>query len=68
MAAEHYGLAILASNIEDEPNNTTRFLVLGDYEPKPIGRDKTSLVLSAQQPRRRRLRDAHAVRARAACR
>ncbi|MGZ5040983.1 MAG: prephenate dehydratase [Usitatibacter sp.] len=48
MAAEHYGLAILASNIEDEPNNTTRFLVLGDYEPKPSGKDKTSLVLSAR--------------------
>ena len=48
MAAEHYGLAILAPNIEDEPNNTTRFLVLGDYEPKPSGRDKTSLVLSAR--------------------
>ena len=48
MAAEHYGLAILASNIEDEPNNTTRFLVLGDYQPKPSGRDKTSLVLSAR--------------------
>ena len=39
---------ILASNIEDEPNNTTRFLVLGDYEPQPSGRDKTSLVLSAR--------------------
>ena len=48
MAAEHYGLAILASNIEDEPNNTTRFLILGDYEPKPSGRDKTSMVLSAR--------------------
>ena len=48
MAAEHYGLAILASNIEDEPNNTTRFLVLGNYEPRPTGRDKTSLVLSAK--------------------
>jgi len=48
MAAEHYGLTILASNIEDEPNNTTRFLVLGDYEPRPTGRDKTSLVLSAR--------------------
>ena len=48
MAAEHYGLEILASNIEDEPNNTTRFLVLGDYQPKPSGRDKTSLVLSAR--------------------
>jgi len=48
MAAEHYGLAILASNIEDEPNNTTRFLILGDYEPKPTGHDKTSMVLSAR--------------------
>ncbi|HSN20300.1 MAG TPA: prephenate dehydratase [Usitatibacter sp.] len=48
MAAEHYGLAILASNIEDEPNNTTRFLILGDYAPRPTGRDKTSLVLSAR--------------------
>jgi chorismate mutase/prephenate dehydratase len=48
MAAEHYGLTILAANIEDEPNNTTRFLILGDYEPKASGRDKTSLVLSAR--------------------
>jgi len=48
MAAEHYGLAILASNIEDEPNNTTRFLILGDYRPKPSGKDKTSMVLSAK--------------------
>jgi chorismate mutase/prephenate dehydratase len=48
MAAEHYGLTILAANIEDEPNNTTRFLILGDYEPKPSGKDKTSIVLSAR--------------------
>ena len=48
MAAEHYGLTILAANIEDEPNNTTRFLVLGDYAPKPSGKDKTSLILSAR--------------------
>src|SRR5213075_2791609 len=27
---------------------TTRFLVLGDYQPKPSGRDKTSLILSAR--------------------
>ncbi len=47
MAAGHYNLEILESNIEDEPNNTTRFLVLGAYEPKPSGHDKTSLVMSA---------------------
>jgi chorismate mutase/prephenate dehydratase len=48
MAAEHYGLAILAANIEDEPNNTTRFLILGDYQPGQSGKDKTSMVLSAR--------------------
>jgi chorismate mutase/prephenate dehydratase len=48
MAAEHYGLTILAANIEDEPNNTTRFLILGPYQPKASGRDKTSMVLSAR--------------------
>jgi len=48
MAAQHYGLEILHANIEDEPNNTTRFLVLGPYEPRPTGRDKTSLILSAR--------------------
>ncbi|MBL8510437.1 MAG: prephenate dehydratase [Betaproteobacteria bacterium] len=47
MAAAHYGLTIVAANIEDEPNNTTRFLVLGQYRPKATGADKTSLVLSA---------------------
>lgn len=47
-AAAHYGLTIVAANIEDEPNNTTRFLVLGNYAPKASGRDKTSLVLSAK--------------------
>jgi chorismate mutase/prephenate dehydratase len=48
MAASHYGLTILAANIEDEPNNTTRFLILGDYQPQPSGRDKTSIILSAR--------------------
>lgn len=45
-AAEIYGLVKLAANIEDEPNNTTRFLVLGYQDTVPTGRDKTSLVFS----------------------
>ena len=46
-AAERFGLLKLAQSIEDEPNNTTRFLVLGLQEVGPSGRDKTSLVISA---------------------
>jgi chorismate mutase/prephenate dehydratase len=47
IAAERYRLALLAENIEDAPNNLTRFLVLGNLETAPTGRDVTSLVLSA---------------------
>jgi len=48
LAAERHGLAIVARDIEDEPTNTTRFLVLGPEETAPSGRDKTSLVLSVR--------------------
>lgn len=41
-----YGLATLAPHIEDEPNNTTRFWVLGRQQPTASGRDVTSLVMS----------------------
>jgi chorismate mutase/prephenate dehydratase len=47
-AAERYGLSVLARAIEDEPNNTTRFLVLGELDPAPTGADRTSLVISAE--------------------
>jgi chorismate mutase/prephenate dehydratase len=46
-AAARYNLPRLAENIEDEPNNTTRFLVLGKHDAGPSGRDKTSLIMSA---------------------
>ncbi|MFT3961047.1 MAG: prephenate dehydratase [Propionivibrio sp.] len=46
-AAERYGLPVLVGNVEDEPNNTTRFVVLGRQEAGPSGRDKTSLIMSA---------------------
>ncbi len=45
-ASEIYELNLLAKNIEDAPNNTTRFLVLGTSAVKPSGKDKTSLLLS----------------------
>ena len=46
-AADIYGLRVLAANIEDEPDNTTRFLVIGRESVPPSGKDKTSLLLSA---------------------
>jgi chorismate mutase/prephenate dehydratase len=46
VAAERYGLRILASSIEDDPKNRTRFLVLGGQEAGPSGKDRTSLVMT----------------------
>lgn len=47
-AAALYGLHVLADNIEDDPNNTTRFAVIADHDAGPSGADRTSLVCSAQ--------------------
>ena len=47
-AAEKYGLEILRSNIEDHPNNTTRFLIIGRPNASPSGNDKTSVIVSAR--------------------
>ncbi|RKZ92662.1 MAG: prephenate dehydratase [Candidatus Parabeggiatoa sp. nov. 1] len=47
MAAEIYQLQKVASRIEDDINNTTRFVVLGQQEVPPTGNDKTSLLLSS---------------------
>jgi chorismate mutase/prephenate dehydratase len=46
-AAALFGLMVLVENIEDDANNTTRFLVLGNQQVAPSGKDKTSLVMSA---------------------
>jgi chorismate mutase/prephenate dehydratase len=48
LAGERYGLNTLARAIEDSPDNTTRFLVLGRIDAGPSGRDRTSLVMSAE--------------------
>ncbi|NTV10277.1 MAG: prephenate dehydratase [Zoogloea sp.] len=46
-AGERFQVPVLAANVEDEPNNTTRFLVLGRQDAGCSGRDKTSLIMSA---------------------
>ena len=47
-AAEMYDLSIIQANIEDEANNTTRFLVIGTQDVGPTGTDKTALLISTQ--------------------
>lgn len=47
VTSEIYGLNILEANIEDNPDNTTRFLIIGKENTTSSGDDKTSLLLSA---------------------
>jgi chorismate mutase / prephenate dehydratase len=46
-AAEIYGLELLANDIEDRADNTTRFLVVGRKLFSPSGADRTTLLVSA---------------------
>lgn len=48
LAAEHYGVPVLARNIQDKADNTTRFFVIGRKASGPVGggKDITSLLVS----------------------
>ncbi len=46
LAAELYGLKIICDNVEDNPNNATRFFVIGRGETGPTGLDKTALTFT----------------------
>lgn len=46
MAADKYELTKLAENIEDQPDNSTRFLIIGTQVVEASGVDKTSVVIS----------------------
>jgi chorismate mutase / prephenate dehydratase len=46
MAARMYDVPVLRSRIEDNPANSTRFLVIGREAAPPSGRDKTSILFS----------------------
>lgn len=46
LAAEMYGLKIQFANIEDNPNNVTRFFVISNESAKPTGNDKTAVMFT----------------------
>ncbi len=46
-AAEVYHLPCLVKNIEDDPDNTTRFLIIGLHDVPPSGTNKTTILVSA---------------------
>ena len=48
LAAEQYGLNIIQNNIEDYPENTTRFITIGLQEVEATGKDKTSLIVTTK--------------------
>jgi len=45
-AARKYNLPVIAQNIEDLKDNTTRFVVIGKQKSRPTGNDKTSIMVS----------------------
>lgn len=47
-AAKKEKMVILARNIEDDPNNFTRFFILSKKDKPPTGNDKTSLIFSVK--------------------
>jgi len=47
-AAEIYQMKILAREIEDNPNNFTRFFILSKQDAPPSGNDKTSIVFAVK--------------------
>jgi len=47
-AAEIYGMKVMAKEIEDNPNNFTRFFILSKQDSPPSGNDKTSIVFSVK--------------------
>lgn len=46
--AEIYNLNILKENINDDKNNQTRFVLIGDFETQETGNDRTSLIFATE--------------------
>lgn len=48
LAGEIYGLNVQFANIEDNPQNTTRFFIIAKQSGKPTGDDKTSIMFTTE--------------------
>jgi len=48
LAAEIYDLPVRFANVEDNPNNVTRFFVIGHQQTDPTGDDKTAVVFTTE--------------------
>lgn len=48
LSATHYGLNVLARNIQDKADNVTRFLVIGRMQPKRSAKSKTSIMFTVK--------------------
>ncbi len=48
MAAEEYGLGIIEPSVQDNPDNTTRFLVISPTFPAPTGDERTALMFTVR--------------------
>jgi len=48
LAAELYGLNLIAEHIEDQADNRTRFIVVGTHDSPPSGKDKTSIIFAVR--------------------
>ena len=46
LAGQLYGVQVLFENIEDDPNNVTRFFVISKQSAKPSADDKTSIMFT----------------------
>ncbi len=57
VTAEVYDLLTIASRIEDQRGNTTRFLVIGRETPAPSGQDLTSAVFTVRRDQSGALHD-----------
>ncbi|MBN2150661.1 MAG: prephenate dehydratase [Candidatus Lokiarchaeota archaeon] len=46
LAAKYNGMEVIAHAIEDNPNNQTRFIIIGRIQMRPTSRDRTSIIFT----------------------